>query len=378
MSSGSHLAFGDAHVIDRPFLRSTSPELTDDQFLQKWSASQGDPLLFFRSYPAGYHKDMASVTPMTRLGPEGMCLGDSHPENFGFLKMTDGTRFAFNDLDDSGPCPIGFDAARYFAALSLLFHDDNLTAQAIAQYTATINDDSAAVELDPSTFPNWDSVRKKGLGKLTDGQSSFLMGTADTMDLGLAQPDEDAAVRAIFASETRLSGRFNLLSLVAEARDFGGSGGLRRYLLMVEHTEDASIHEVIELKEVTTPGVEFGDHSRTLSRDTRLHELKAAFWQATDADDSDNFYVTIGAPIGSLFLVRNKYTKKSLDVADSNGNLVDPKIVMAQATQMARVHRADWKQSGITVDAIKSWLTGATPDLTARWSDARTRATMGQ
>jgi len=35
-------------------------------------------------------------------------VGDAHPENFGTLLQKDGTSvFTVNDVDDSGPCPLG-------------------------------------------------------------------------------------------------------------------------------------------------------------------------------------------------------------------------------------------------------------------------------
>jgi hypothetical protein len=368
--------FGDDHVLDRAFLQGTS-ELPDDSFAAKWTSSLSDPVLFMRSYPAGYHKDLVSVRSTSAIqgqGPEGLCLGDAHPDNFGFLQIEGQTVYSFNDLDDSGYCPIGYDAARYFSVLRLYFKDDQLTLDAINQYVATVQDLSHFAPIDPSVTPTvasnstgaptWASILKKGLTKLTADGTTFAYGTnSDTQTLSPASDTDQMAIKAALQS-TPLA-QSTVLDIASVMRDYGGSGGLRRYLLLLDN---APGRQIIELKEFATPGTEFGSHTQTLAPEMRLQTLKRSFWSAANPDsDGDYYYIDL---LGGRFLVRNKYTKKSLDVADANGKAYHDRI-MTQVSEMARIHRLGWNQVQRDPKALALWLWEASYNLAnLRWQPA--------
>src|SRR5262249_47250732 len=68
----------------------------------------------------------------------GLCAGDAHPDNFGFLKFNTTVLYAFNDLDDSGHCPLALDALRYITAVRLYF-DADLAETAAKRYVKVLN-----------------------------------------------------------------------------------------------------------------------------------------------------------------------------------------------------------------------------------------------
>ncbi|MBS1969795.1 MAG: DUF2252 family protein [Bdellovibrionales bacterium] len=50
----------------------------------------------------------------------GLCVGDAHAENFGFLVQQNGaSKFTVNDFDDFGPCPVAYDLYRFMMSSTL-------------------------------------------------------------------------------------------------------------------------------------------------------------------------------------------------------------------------------------------------------------------
>lgn len=116
--------FVDVNDLSSSWLFKTAPDVPSDSAIQKWillvtSVNPNRKLLFFRSYVRAFYCDLRVAN--ANSGPVITdALGDAHPQNFGFLPLGDGTqKLLFNDFDDSGSCPVGFDIVRYFTALKL-------------------------------------------------------------------------------------------------------------------------------------------------------------------------------------------------------------------------------------------------------------------
>ena len=73
------LANAAAPGLTRSALRATNPALDDPAFNLKWKAALASPLLFIRSFPAGYHSSLKGAPPPP--GAEALCVGDAHPAN---------------------------------------------------------------------------------------------------------------------------------------------------------------------------------------------------------------------------------------------------------------------------------------------------------
>jgi hypothetical protein len=336
--------------LDRGFIRATQQNLGDDVFAAKWDASRESGVIFMRSYPGAYHADLASVDPKRILGEEGVCLGDAHPDNFGFLHLDGRTTFAFNDLDDSGICSIGVDAARYFAVLRLYFDDAELTREILEQYVDTVKNAKRAVTIDEDLLPSWDKVESKGLAEATAGNSFLLEG-----DVGAPSAADRAAVLALARADARLSG-FTIDDVASVGRTAGGSGGLRRFWLLAS---DGTRRTILEMKEAATPGVELGRASHTLSSTERLDTLKRELWSTPSP--GDYFYVSLA---GARFLVRDRLAKKSVKLLElSKKDLRN--VLRTQASVMARVHGAHW--AGVDKDRLRKWLSGTSETLADRW-----------
>lgn len=342
--------------LDRAILRLTNPTLTDAEFDRKWAASLDSPLLFLRAFPGGFHQDLRGVPAARVPGLEGMCLGDAHPDNFGFQLLGPDTRYVFNDLDDSGPCPIAFDAARYFTALLLAYNDPALTTAVLDQYIDTLRHPAHALALAEAQRPDWERVRRKALHEQVQGDRFVY---AHRPSLSPTPPAERAAILAAVQADPALSGplgggRLSILDIATETRDAGGSGGLRRYWLLCER---GGARTILELKQATAPGVELGRHAATLPFDERLPVLQTVLW----GQPSDWLYVTVS---GLRYLVRDRLTRRGLSLDE-----LDPaereEVLRVQASYLAQQHRPSW--GDVRPDELRAWLWGTSQTLASRW-----------
>jgi len=174
----------------------------------------------------------------------------------------------------------------------------------------------------------------------------------------------DRAALVLLAADTfdRVPRHTRVLDVGAVAREAGGSGGLRRYWLLVEKGSGATKRRtILELKETTTPGAAFGRHSKELPVATRLATLKSTFWGGSSS--GDYFYVTLS---GARFLVRDRATKKSVKL-DPKGGKATTDVLLAQASVMARLQAKYWR--AVKKDDLRAWLHDSSKTLAHRWAD---------
>ncbi|WP_394843850.1 DUF2252 domain-containing protein [Pendulispora brunnea] len=342
-------------VPDRLRLRATNPELDDAAFELKWQAAKKDAFSFFRSFDAGYHADLAGVPASRVPGAETLCVGDAHPENFGFMKLPSGTRFAINDFDDAGYCPAAFDAARFFAALTLAYGNEALTQRALERYVDSLKDASKARSIDSDLEPSWKKKREKGLAKYTkDG--AFVLG--DATDLSAPDPAERAATLSAIAADARL-GNVTVKDIADYARTTGGSSGLRRIWVLVD---SSSARSILELKELASPGVTWGRHTRTLEPSVRFETLKRTFWK--DADPGDVFDVSL---LGTHFMLRDRLLRDAPDLAELDSDDL-AEVLDVEASQLALLHASAF--ADVKKGPLRTWLLGTARTLATRWKDA--------
>jgi hypothetical protein len=309
--------------------------------------------MFMRAFPGAYHADALALPPGRIPGREGLCFGDAHPDNFGFLDVGGETRFVYNDLDDSGPCPVLLDAARYFAVLRLYFDDADLSDHVLEQYVDTLKDPSRAKRVKRDLHPDMQREGKKDLDRATRDGRFVLDG-----DLHAPSAADRAAITKLVGSDARLRGT-TVLDVATLDRDGGGSGGLARHWILARR---GAAETILELKEIATPGTELGHHARSLPAETRLETLKRAFWGTAAPDDW--FEVKLGA---TRFLLRDRLAKQSLDLGDlDRKDRID--VLEAQASLLAALHAPALED--VKKDTVRAWLRETCRTLARRWSRA--------
>jgi len=322
-------------------------------FAARWQLSLQDPIRFLRAWPAAFHKDLLQIPVDRLLGDEGLCLGDAHPGNFGFQRLNGKTLYVYNDLDDSGPAPVAFDAVRFFTAVRVFWKDRQVLDDVLEAYVDAVKSPARTESLETGFAPDWDEERREELAEAAAGGRFLLTGER--------RPVSPAVRKLVMAGVDQhplIQGR-NVLDVAILERKSGGSGGLERYWLLVDTGAGRTI---VECKEAAIPGVEAGRSSRPLPFEQRLEVLKLAFWGETSA--ADHTYTLIA---GKRFLVRDRLERKSLDVLPLDA--VERKHVLAvQAGILAGIHRRHW--STVKKDEMRSWLKDSSKTLAKRWLTA--------
>ena len=226
--------------LEKSFLRGTYAHLDEATFETKFQLSLERPLLFYRSYVNSFYSE---TQIKGHLNIAGTCLGDAHPENFGFISFNRTPYYVFNDIDDSGNCPIGLDIIRYFSALKLTGISDRdfeKLAQLFEAYVVGEKQEKFNFKL-----PDLIRANEKNLKKNTDGDK--FLSRENLEPLGKSEKQ-----RIINALKGQIPG-LEILDIASYTKSDGGSGGLKRYWLIVK---TASGHkELIEFKEQVSPAV---------------------------------------------------------------------------------------------------------------------------
>lgn len=220
------------------------PAYTFDQ--TKLDVAQ-DAFHFLRSYVDYFYlviqaNQKALPTVQSLEGVPGWCVGDAHPENFGMLIQQDGrTIFTMNDMDDSGPCPVGLDLIRLMVS-SRLYNVDTKLGPMLDAYL---------MGLQRQTYPTASAVsdminksQKKGTAPNPKKISGQKIIRDNSMNEVSAQ--ELAQIKTVLPAQTEL------LDVVSTSKIGGGSGGLLRYEILLNNG-GSLLH--LELKEEVTPAI---------------------------------------------------------------------------------------------------------------------------
>ena len=362
--TGVPLSETDFVDLDKEFIKQTDPlflkagSTSKDDFSKKWRRSLlGEPVEFFRSYPPAYHHDLAQIPTDKIPGEEGLCFGDAHPENFGFLSLTHGTLFGYNDLDDPGYCPVAYDALRFFTALRLWF-DDDLTKDVLEKYGDVVKDPT---RISTILYPDWEQEANDVWHKKTDendGKKHFknIQDENDSLHPIATSDSRYTSILSMASKDTHFA-NYTIVDIASREKWDGGSAGLTRYWLLVEDKSGNPF--IVELKEAVKPGVEYGRTLQRLSMNERLPVLKKTFWK--EESDNNNFYVTVNT---NPFLVRNRLTMKGIKIKDYKDS-ERKDLLEAEASIMATFHSEHW--NSVKKDDLRNWLWKRSEVLAKRW-----------
>jgi hypothetical protein len=262
------------------------------------------------------------------------------------------TVFGFNDLDDSGYCRAGLDPLRYFTALRLYTDDKVLIDNLLDQYVATVFDNNRAAAVPSEILPNWSKQSTKSLAKQTSGDRLIL----DADSMRAPSESERAAIVTASAQHPILS-KWKILDIASLTREQGGSGGLKRYHLLV--LQPSGRRTIIEFKQAATPATEFGNPSRILGPNERLMVLKSIFWNTTT--QTDYFFLTVE---GTRLLVRDKLAMKNLNLKTLTQVQLQ-QVLLAEASFIAQIDRPFFVK--FTAEDLRNWLAKSSEHLETRW-----------
>jgi len=199
-----------------------------------------DPFQFLRSYVDYFYLVLKSNEPnlplTTRLQSiPGWCVGDAHPENFGVLIQNDGvSMFTMNDMDDSGPCPIGVDLIRLMVSSRLYSHDIDID-KLLNSYLKGL--ERQAVEVPSAVLKMLKKSQKRG----TAPSSKNIEGRRIVRDSNMVEVNAtelDQIKLSLRDLKSSLSPQAKLLDAVATSKIGGGSGGILRYEILLDNGGD--------------------------------------------------------------------------------------------------------------------------------------------
>lgn len=334
--------------LDREFFQKTSPEIKPEDFETKWNiAREEGALKFLRSFVTSYYTDLKKIR--TGAGPIGVCFGDPHIENFGFVVFQEEARYVYNDFDDSGYCPVGLDILRYLTSVRLFEKDDSVAAARLAHVYAKIISAGAEPEVLSKnySFKSADK-RKKNIHKYINNKRFIVREELEPV------PESDKKILVdAFKQDSSLQ-NYSVVDAVSTSKDSGGSAGLKRYWVYAQGRANTPDEDILECKLLIAPGTAAGEWGK-LPPD-RMEFLKREIWSGLEP--RDHIEVDIGK---AKFMVRSR-TKGTIDLADL-GNKERLKLYTAQIGIIAAHHRKYWKNTA----GLEDWLVRNTDFLAERY-----------
>lgn len=242
------LDFRTTHIT-RSQLREDYDFLSDENFNNKFSESLESPLMFYRSFPISFYKDIKLVLS----AKEGICLGDGHIDNFGFILFEKYTKYLFNDLDDSGLCPLPLDALRYFSSLHFFTLSNDQIKELIRYYISHLEGTPDVPDMPVTLVEDLEKKRIKILKKFTLDKQFIL-----DEELIAINNELKAKISEVVTQKFTTAKVHDVATYLKES---GGSGGLKRYWVLIEDQD--SKFDIIELKQRGTPATVFSTTSQT-------------------------------------------------------------------------------------------------------------------
>lgn len=323
-----------AVALTEDYFQQSYAHLNAEQWQLKWRLSQKSNLLFIRSYVNVWFDELARLSS---VGPLGPCFGDPHPENFGYLAFERETFvYTYNDVDDSGACPVAFDALRYFTTLKLYLHDSGLEAELRRAYVHFLDGEILQDRASRVVLPDPAMALATLLKKSTKKNRIKL----DDTTLALSRDRAKALLSALQAAEPDCAS-CELLDAVSVKVSSGGSAGMDRYWLLVQTAKGAQ--QLLEFKELTNPGSQRGKWSQSLRFE------RAAIMKELWADQWPEFYAFASFE-GKNFLIRSRL-KADLEL-DELGPDQKKAVLMEQVYIMAQLHKKTLPGSGL----LEEWL----------------------
>ena len=202
---------------------------------------------FYRAFVDFYYLTLKSnedfLTEIASMNEfSAWCAGDAHAENFGFLiQSNNNSIFTLNDWDDSTNCPAFLDITRLLVG-NQLFDKDISSADLLDKYIE-------GLELREYPFP---AVMLKELEKSKSRSTSIASKKLEGPNRLLKSSDsEELSVNEKKLIQSILTTKINRNLVVLDSLKFkkvgGGSGGLRRYNMLVQI---GTAHFLLELKQI--------------------------------------------------------------------------------------------------------------------------------
>lgn len=277
----------------------------------------------WRAFPPYFYDLVTRST--TVLGNDfksrpGLCAGDPHLENFGYLYLGKPT-FSLNDLDDVALCSLNADALRLFVGHRLV--TSVKADEWINEYKKGLSGKNAS---EPSYIEKIQKESKKDQDQMPKKYRKLLEAGSCSGEFVAVSGNEAELVSSFLKSEGR-----SLKLLCSRTKDSGGSAGHKRFIVFSQTSNGI---EAIELKPLATPAPLV---PKALSISERGKLFQEAVSVYLGSDFSTAYYpVTMGRKIYQ----RRPLLKGNVGVTESDLSSKDLKeVALYQAYILGKLHR---------------------------------------
>jgi uncharacterized protein (DUF2252 family) len=255
-------------------LKVLYPDQSEDFLKQRIQNASG---LFskWRSFPP-YFYQLVKRSEQAKLFQDriGLCAGDPHLENFGFLPLPNGRSvFTLNDLDDATECSLDLDLMRLYLAHKILKKD--LSQESfLKKYQDGLAGKSCSVpefikKLEAKSVKKGKEVPTKYQKMLDDKKCSGEFAPLTENDKKLLDSFEYVRARdeELLILKKHPVPEFNqlaqqisnqILHACSRTKDSGGSAGEKRFILLMKSASDKV--EAIELKPLVKGAPDFNQN----------------------------------------------------------------------------------------------------------------------
>lgn len=256
-------------------LQKLYPTQTED-FLHRRLKNAEDAFQQWRSFPPYYYELLDRSKGL--LGKEfysrqGLCAGDPHLENFGYLYISN-TKFSINDLDDVSPCALNADALRLFIGHRLL--SSVSTGSWLSAYQSGLAGQTRPI---PEYLLGLKEKSLKHNQELSKKLKAMVLSKKCQKDYKNLEAHEVQKIEALMKREKR-----STLIACSRDKDYGGSAGLRRYIVVSEKRGQI---EAFELKPLVTPAPLY---NKKISQKEREEYFKQAVRHFFGLEYSRHYY----------------------------------------------------------------------------------------
>lgn len=332
-------------------IQETYSHLSTQALALKIKASLERPLMFIRSFVNTYYADLSAHNSSNNLI---VCFGDPHPENFGFMKFGSTTRYLYNDLDDTGVCPLEYDILRYFTSLSLFTNESALLKDLVKEYASVLHGKKNPEQLHSDLYDDLNEKKAKILRKYTNGQHFI---PSDEY-LSISASDSKIIIDAL--AENQVTRNLQILDTVGVYREAGGSGGLARFWVLARTHEGL---DILELKQMARPGTSYGKWQQgQINHTQRMEEVKKHLWGTSPAQ-----YHIVKIQRAD-FLIRSR-SKGSVNLE----KLKKDKRAHVLAVQVGILAKHHQKYLNREIDQLEEWILDNVSTLNTRYQQTYQR-----
>lgn len=223
----------------------------DYQFSPLKLNSATDSFLFYRSFVDYFYllvkknEESLSTAPLKKT--EGLCVGDAHAENFGFVIDNNlASMFTHNDLDDSGVCPLVYDYLRMSVSY-YLYDNEAPLKEAFESYLSGLKRNSVIMPRPVEKMYLKSMEKGIAISEKKISNNKFIR-KPEYQEVSM----EDFNYIKNLVEKSLTDFNLTVLDIVATQKDSGGSAGLSRYEILAKYRADLI---QLELKELATPSI---------------------------------------------------------------------------------------------------------------------------